>query len=99
MESPLVFCLPRLPLICVPLLYVDHPRQVRDISGVPQLEARYAMTVPVMTWRPAAPGGSVSSSDGQPEWELKRASPRLSADALEKHIGQQLEQLAAAREP
>lgn len=50
---------------------------VRNISSKPEWMTRYAMQVPVM---------AAADADGSNEAEIPRASPRISADGLEKHL-------------
>lgn len=67
----------------------DLELEVRDISGDQQLEAKYGMSVPVMSWLP--------EPDSPPEQEvlIARAAPRVSADQLEKHLAKQLQALSS----
>ncbi|EFN50806.1 hypothetical protein CHLNCDRAFT_33349 [Chlorella variabilis] len=57
--------------------------EVRDISTRPEWEAAYGQLIPVL-----------AAADGGGEVEVPRPSPRLSADALQKH----LEKFLAARQ-
>ncbi|KAL4853203.1 hypothetical protein ACK3TF_005816 [Chlorella vulgaris] len=51
--------------------------EVRDIATRPEWEAAYSMTIPVL---------AAAAPDGSREVEVPRPSPRLSADALQKHV-------------
>jgi hypothetical protein len=55
--------------------------EVRDIAAQPAWEARYAMEVPVL---------AACAFDGSNEIEIPRPSPRITAEALEKHIAKSL---------
>ncbi|KAL4450541.1 hypothetical protein ABPG77_000897 [Micractinium sp. CCAP 211/92] len=51
--------------------------EVRDIAAQPEWESKYAMSIPVL---------AAAAADGSGEVEVPRPSPRLSADALQRHI-------------